>query len=197
MSVLLEILGRGMTIDVSALMLQGLKSIRATGSGSYSQLSQVINLIDNNKLDSAQQQLRLYLFENSLCINGRMAAAALCIRQGQIQNAIDELTSVYSRQPNNTMALYAMGHCYERLGKEQEAIEFYQDCLKFKNYLQFPCQRLAAIYLKNGRLEKAIEQYELLKQEYPDDVTSLVLLGYLYIAYRRYGSLPRHSIRQS
>jgi len=87
---------------------------------------------------------------------------------------------------DNTMALYALGHCYERLGKESQAVEFYQDCLKFKNYLQLPAMRLAAIYFKNGRIEKATEQYELLKSEYPDDIETLVTLGQLYIAAARY-----------
>ena len=84
------------------------------------------------------------------------------------------------------MALYALGYCYERLGKESQAIEFYQDCLKFKSYLQLPAQRLAAIYFKNGQLEKTIEQYEILKNEYPDDISTLVTLGHLYIATTRY-----------
>ncbi|NQT02326.1 MAG: tetratricopeptide repeat protein, partial [Planctomycetes bacterium] len=74
-----------------------------------------------------------------------------------------------------------LGYCYERLGKEAQAIEFYQDCLKFKSYLQLPAQRLAAIYFKKGQPEKTIEQYEMLKNEYPDDISMLVTLGHLYI----------------
>ena len=80
------------------------------------------------------------------------------------------------------MALYALGHCYERLEKEAQAIEFYQDCLKFKNYLQLPRYRLAAIYFKNAQFEKTINEYDLLRQEYPDDISTLVSLGYLHIA---------------
>jgi len=80
------------------------------------------------------------------------------------------------------MALYALGHCYERLGKESQAIEFYQDCLKFKKYLELPAQRLAAIYYKNGHLDRATEQYETLQSEYPEDISTLITLGYLYMA---------------
>ncbi|MHC4703502.1 MAG: tetratricopeptide repeat protein, partial [Planctomycetota bacterium] len=53
--------------------------------------------------------------------------------------------------------------------------------LKFKRYLELPAQRLAAIYFKNGQLEKAIQQYELLQCEYPDDISTLITLGHLYI----------------
>ena len=190
MSNLLEILGRAIAIDVADLMWRWLTSVKMPKdlyeSPRREHLNRIIDLIAGLKLDTAAEQLRLYLFENPSCIFGRMAAAAICLRNNQLEEAIEELNSVYMRQPNNTMALYALGHCYERLGKEPEAIEFYQDCLKFKNYLQLPAMRLAAIYFKNGRIGKATEQYELLKSEYPDDITALVTLGQLYIATARY-----------
>jgi tetratricopeptide (TPR) repeat protein len=186
MSTLLEILGRAITVDTADLIVSWLDALTVSKDNSesaqYPQLNKIIELLGNGKFDAAQEQIRLYLFENPACTRGRLAAAALYLQKNQIQNAIEELNSVYMRQPNNTMALYALGHCYERLGKEAQAIEFYQDCLKFKSYLQLPAQRLAAIYFKNGQLEKTIQQYELLKKEYPDDISTLVTLGHLYIA---------------
>ncbi|HLB73366.1 MAG TPA: tetratricopeptide repeat protein, partial [Sedimentisphaerales bacterium] len=190
MSSLLEILGRAIAIDVADLMWHWLNTVKLPKdldeSPKRDHLSRIIELIGDLKLDTAAEQLRLYLFENPSCVFGRMAAAAICLRNNQIEEAIEELNSVYMRQPNNTMALYALGHCYERLGKQSQAVEFYQDCLKFKNYLQLPALRLGAIYFKDRRVEKAIEQYELLKTEYPDDITALVTLGQLYIAAARY-----------
>lgn len=186
MSRLLEILGRAMTVDTADLIWHWFS---ATGlsehsgeSEQYQQLGKIVGLMGDCKIEAAEEQLRLYLFDNPSCIRGRMAAAAICLHNNQLSSAIEELNSVYVRQPNNTMALYALGHCYERLGKEAQAVEFYQDCLKFKNYLQLPRQRMAAIYFKNGQLEKTIEEYELLKNECPDDISTLVTLGYLYIA---------------
>jgi len=190
MSQLLEILGRAITIDTADLIWHWLNTVRipkgSSESAQYQQLNRVIELMSDSKLNAANEQLRLYLFDNPSCIYGRMAAAGICLHNNQIQSAIEELNSVYMRQPNNTMALYALGYCYERLGKEAQAVEFYQDCLKFKSYLQFPAQRLAAIYFKNGQLEKTIQQYQLLKNEYPDDISSLVTLGHLYIANGQY-----------
>jgi tetratricopeptide (TPR) repeat protein len=203
MSRLLEILGRAITIDTADLIWQWLDTVKpgeqcANGAGGlweddnqsvqYQELDKVVELSKKGKmkLGEMEEELRLYLFEHSCCIYGRLAAAAICLHKSQLQEAIEELKSVYTRQPNNTMALYALGHCYERLGKECEAVEFYQDCLKFKNYLQLPRQRLAAIYLKNGQLEKTIQEYELLRSEYPDDTSTLVTLGHLYIANAKY-----------
>lgn len=190
MSVLLEIFGRAITVDTAGLIWHRLNSELLANAGWKSlqgqQLQEIIDLVRDMKLDAAQQQLRLYLFDNPSCVRGRLAAAAMCMQNNRLREAIEELNSVYLRQPNNTTALYALGHCYERLGKESEAVQFYQDCLKFKNYLQFPAQRLAAIHFKHGQLEKTIQQYDLLKDQYPDDISTLVTLGYLYIAAGKY-----------
>ena len=190
MSRLLEILGRAITVDTADLIWHWLNTVRLpvedNESPRYKQLNEMIELMHAMKLDAAAEQLRIYLFEYPSCTHGRLAAAAIFLHNGQLQEAIKELNSVYMRQPNNTMALYALGYGYERLGKEAQAVEFYQDCLKFKSYLQLPAQRLAAIYFKNGQLEKTIQQYELLKNEYPDDISALITLGHLYIVTGRY-----------
>jgi len=190
MSRLLEILGRAITVDTADLIWHWLNTVNLPADDSesilYGQLNKAIELIGDKKFDAAAEQLRIYLFENPSCVYGRVAAASIFMHNSQLREAIKELNSVYMRQPNNTMALYALGHCYERLGKESQAVEFYQDCLKFKNYLQLPAQRLAAIYFKNSQLEKTIQQYELLKNGYPDDISALVTLGHLYIATARY-----------
>ncbi len=192
MSRLLEILGRAITVDTADLMWHWLNAVKLcehdTATEQLQQLDKITELMGDRRAESAQEQLRLYLFENPSCIRGRLASAAICLSKSQLNKTIEELNSVYMRQPNNTMALYALGHCYERLGKESEAIEFYQDCLKFKNYLQLPRQRLAAIYFKNSQLEKTVLEYELLADEYPDDISTLVTLGHLYIASTKYTS---------
>jgi len=186
MSRLLEILGRGITVDTADLIWHWLGatefSDNQAGPAQIEQLDKVTELMSAKKTDAAEEQLRLYLFENPGCVRGRLAAAAICLYGNRLTEAIEELNSVYMRQPNNTMALYALGYCYERLAKESQAVEFYQDCLKFKNYLQLPRQRLAAIYFKNGQVEKTIGEYEQLKSEYPEDLSTLVTLGHLYIA---------------
>ena len=184
---MLEILGGGMTVDTADLIWHWLDAVKPDDSEStQQQLDKITRLMDDRKVDAAEEQLRLYLFDNPSCVRGRLASAAICLHENRLQKAIEELNSVYLRQPNNTMALYALGHCFERLGKEAQAIEFYQDCLKFKNYLQLPRQRLAAIYFKNGQLEKTIQEYELLKNEHPDDISMLVTLGHLYVAGAEY-----------
>jgi tetratricopeptide (TPR) repeat protein len=180
-----------MEVDISELIWHWLGATKLIENHSldpqqFERLDKITEWVSENKLSAASEELRLYLFDYPSCTIGRIAAAAIYLANHRIENAIEELNSVYMRQPNNTMALYALGHCYERLGKEAEAIEFYQDCLKFKNYLQLPRYRLAALYFKKQQLKKTIDEYKLLRDEYPEDITSLVTLGYLYIASHDY-----------
>jgi tetratricopeptide (TPR) repeat protein len=186
---LLDIFGRAITVDTPELIwgwLQEHKSRWSETDPQHRHLGRIVDLIGKGLLDEANDQLRLYLFEHPSCCFGRMAAAALSLRAENLNETIEELNSVYLRQPNNTLALYVLGHCYERLGYQAQAVEFYQDCLKFKGYLQLPAQRLAAIYFKEGRVEDAIDQYEPMRQHYPDDISTLVTLGHLYLVQGRH-----------
>lgn len=189
MSHVLEILGRAITVDTSDLIWHWLNMVTFPDdhqNDQYGMLYSVLELTDRNKASAATEQLRKYLSAHPSCIYGRLAAAAICINNNQLNEAIQELNSVYMRRPNNTLALYALGYCYERLGREAQAVEFYQDCIKFKKYLQLPIQRLAAIYFKNEQFDKTIEQYQLLNGEYPDDISTLITLGYLFVLTGRY-----------
>ena len=190
MSKLLEIFGKAITVDTADLIWHWLDALQMQNSGRdrLAELEPVLDLISKMELDQAEEKLKFYLFDKPSCMAGRMLAAAICLHKNDLTGAVELLQSVYLREPNNTMALYTLGHCYERLGYEAEGVEFYQDCLKFKNYLQLPRQRLGAVYFKNGQIEKTIREYEELKNEYPDDIASLGILGYLYIANMDYES---------
>lgn len=186
MSKLLEIFGKAITVNTADLIWHWLTAVK-TRSENFSDLQnrefdEIIELLGMLRLAEAEEKVKFYLFENPDCALGRMVAVTICLHRNQLKEAIDQLQSIYMRQPSNTMALYTLGYCYERLGHESQAIEFYQDCLKFKSHLQLPRQRLAAIYLKNGRIDRTIEEYEQLVVEHPDDISSLVLLSYLYAA---------------
>ena len=187
---LLEILGRAITVNTSELIWHWLNERRQAQADSdmpeNPQLDHILDLMGYGKFSEAKEQVRLYLFGNPSCCSGRMVAAALLLQENNLKEAIAELNSIYVRQPSNTLALYVLGHCFERLGQQAQAVEFYQDCLKFNGQLQLPAQRLGAIYFKDGRLADAIAQYEPMKEFYPDDISTLVTLGHLYIATGQY-----------
>ncbi len=187
---LLEILGRAITVDTPGLIWHWLNERREaeveTEHPENPHLDHIIALMGSGKFSEARDQVRVYLFGNSGCRYGRMAAAALLLQDNNLKEAIEELNSVYLRQPSNTLALYLLGHCFERLGQQAQALEFYQDCLKFNGCLQLPAQRMGAIYFKDGRLDETIAQYEPMKEQYPDDLSTLATLGHLYIATGQY-----------
>lgn len=180
MSKLLEILGRAIAVNTAGLLWQWIESVDKSSADSE-RINEILDLISLASFDIAEERTQEYLLEIPDCVVARMCAAALCLERSDLKGAIDNLQTIYYKQPTNTLALYALGHCYERLGKEAEAIEFYQDCLKFKNYLEFPRQRLAAIYYKNGQIEKVILEYKKQLMEYPDDIETHVLLGNLFL----------------
>ena len=134
---LLGVFGRAIAIDTPELIWHWLDEHRRNrGQAASAQdrhLDQIIDLMAENRTTAAEEQLRLYLFEHPACCFARLAAVALCVGANNLHAAVEQLNSIYMRHPNNTLALYVLGHCYERMGHEAEAIEFYQDCLKFKD----------------------------------------------------------------
>ena len=193
MSKLLEVFGKAITINTADLIWYWLSakihnenSTNCDYPKDYYELNNIIDQLAQMDLEQAELSIKEYIQDNPECCMGRMLAACVKFHKNDIKSALIQLQSVYMREPNNTMALYAMGTCYERAGNIPQAMEFYQDCIKFKHYLQLPRQRMAAIYLKSGQLNKAIEQYEFIKTEYPDDISAMILLGYLNISNLNY-----------
>ncbi|MBL7214277.1 MAG: tetratricopeptide repeat protein [Phycisphaerae bacterium] len=186
MSKLLEIFGKGITVEITEILWHWLNNVLSRipdvqNSVPTGQLIPILDHLANRELLLAEDKLKLYLFEQPECIYARMAAATICLHHNNPQKAIEQAQSIYLRQPSNTMVLYVLGYCHERMGNIEQALEFYQDCIKFKSYLQLPRQRMAAIYLKEGRLDRVIYEYEQVTSEHPEDISSLVLLGHLYM----------------
>ena len=178
----LEVFGRGVTVDTADLIAgwlceyRGLKDRRGELE---SGLDEIVSLLVEKKPDALESALRRYLFSHPHCVPGHLVCAASALQNRDLALAVEELVWVYAKQPSNTVCLYALGFCHELLGQASKAIEYYQDCLKFKMNLELPLQRLAAIYVKNRQFDHAIEQYERLKKMFPDDISLQVTLGYL------------------
>ena len=190
MSKLLEIFGKAITIDSADLIWHWLNAVCQPADGEndvrQDDFNEIIELLGERNLKLTEEKLDFYLFENPDCQKGLMAGVAIELHKKNIEKAIELLDDIYRQHPSNTMALYTLGYCYEGGGHEDKALEFYQDCLKFKSHLQLPRQRMAAIYLKNGRFDKTIEHYGVLVSEHPEDISTMILLGYLLAANKQY-----------
>lgn len=186
-SKILEIFGRALNIDTPQIMWHWIDATtKKDGYFADASMNEILDLVCNLKLHLADEKIQEYKEANPGSVIGEMAEAMLSLKRNKVEQTIEHLNYIYHCQPNNTMALYALGHCYERLGRDDLAVRHYQDCVKFKGYLQLPLQRLGAIYFRNGRLTDAINQYRQLCHEYRDDTESYLILGYLYIANQEY-----------
>ncbi len=189
MNQILEVFGRGVTVNIAELITKWLCEYRSHKKGIIDcRLDQMISLLSEDKIMCQSDPLQVYLFSNPTCIYGRLVLVVCALRERDLALAVQELLMVYRKQPNNTVCLYALGFCHELLGQESKAIEFYQDCLKFKMHLQLPLQRLAAIYIKNGNYDRAIEHYEQLKKLFPEDLSSHIILGHIYATAEDYSN---------
>jgi tetratricopeptide (TPR) repeat protein len=190
MGQLLQILGRGIEVETADLIWHWLGEVADARNKSdprhAQQLRKIIESASEKRPAALQRTLDEYRVLHPRCYYADLAAAAAALTDNRLNDAVSLLKAVYSRCPRNVTALYALGHCCERLGREADAVAYYQDCLKFKNYLRLPRQRLAAIHFKNGQIEQTIGQYQQLTVEYPDDLSTLNTLGYLYIAAGQY-----------
>ena len=185
MHVLFEMLGRGTTIDVSELLIHWLQCYGPGHTDLKPQEQRIYDIIERlgeQRWSCAEELLRLHLFESPDCVYGALAAATLSLVEHRYDEVIDYLQTVFNQQPGNTMALYTLGHCHELLDQEDKAIEYYQDCLKFKNTLELPLIRLAAIYAKNADYQQAAHIYTMLYERMPEDITTQLILGHLYVA---------------
>ncbi|MGA2070783.1 MAG: tetratricopeptide repeat protein [Sedimentisphaerales bacterium] len=190
MGQLLGILGSGIEVEITDLiwhcLRQSAESIAKSDPAHAQMLEGLVGLANARKPSVLKRCLDEYRSAHPRSHYASLAAAAIALADSRLNDAFGRLNSVYSKCPRNITALYALGHCCERLGREADAIAFYQDCLKFKNHLRFPRQRLAAIYFKNGQIEKTIAEYRQLAAEYPDDLSILLTLAHLYIAVSQY-----------
>jgi len=57
----------------------------------------------------------------------------LSVRSGQYDKAIERYQKVVDIEPSNLRAYYAMAQVYESLGKVQDAIEAYNQCLELSD----------------------------------------------------------------
>jgi len=79
--------------------------------------------------------------------------------QHDYRKAIESFEKVIPYYPSDPSSLYFIGSAYESLGEDDQARTYYRKVLKINTMNVQANQRLAFLYEKEGRLEKAIETY--------------------------------------
>ena len=122
-SKILEIFGRAVNIDTPQIIWHWIDAtINKDGCLADASMGEILELMCNLKLHLADEKIQNYKEANPGSVIAEMAEAMLCLKRNKVQQTIAHLDYVYQCQPNNTMALYALGHCYERLDRDDLAV---------------------------------------------------------------------------
>jgi len=187
---LLETLGRGLAVDTAGLLIRWLNDYGYTllrdGSESRTWLEEAVEDLLRGRPGSAEQRAQACLTADPECTAAHMVLGAAHLAENRVGRAAEALQTVCRRRPDQTLALYVLGHCCERLTDESRAVACYQDSLKLRGFLRLPCLRLGAIHVKNLQYDSALDQYLALRRIDPEVMAVHTGIGHLYTATGQY-----------
>ena len=200
MSYLLELLGQGLQNDLGDLLdryfwapqrrsAQDLQAICAEHPD-WPDVQFQLGLAHLRavRLDEAIRCLRQACLHKPDYLAARLALAAAQEESGQTDQAIEHLKIANQTHPGEGPILFALGFCFEKLQRGQEAAEYYRDAIARDPSLSCARQRLAAVAVVLDDLDEAIEQYEALRNLEPEKVWIRTALAHLYY---RSGAYPQ------
>ncbi|MCF7959093.1 MAG: tetratricopeptide repeat protein [Phycisphaerae bacterium] len=114
-------------------------------------------------------------------LDARMAWASMYASDGSLNEAIDQLIKARVHHPKDSRVLFGLGYCYERKGRLDQALEFYQEGSACRPYLRQFQERSSAIHLYRNDTAAALEQFYYLQREHPEDVWVYLVLGGLHL----------------
>jgi len=107
---------------------------------------------------------------------------------GRLKKALDAWQAVLVINPRYFDALLSSGWLLDIMGRKEEARGFYEKALEVEGENKFLRKNYAMNLATTGKMKDAIEVYERLKEDYPDDYEVFQDLG---IAYGYAGDLSR------
>ncbi|MCG8408733.1 MAG: tetratricopeptide repeat protein [Phycisphaerales bacterium] len=171
MSYLLEILGRGLIAHMSGAFSgelgvapeESLEALEQAAEQNPDDIPTLIRLggqyLRHQEPVAARQVFLDILAEDKNNYAARLGLACVFDELNQIDVALEQLRIAQKTEPANPAILFCLGHCQERLGREEPAMDYYRDSLSLCPTLRNAHERLAAIYLKNDETDLAIHHY--------------------------------------
>lgn len=105
---------------------------------------------------------------------------------GDYAKAIDFYREATEQDPENTIAWYGLGNCYDGLAQTEEAVAAYQQAIRINPEDPFLRFSLANYLVKLGRLADAIASYEMVVQLDPDNADAYAGLAMAQTEMGRY-----------
>jgi tetratricopeptide (TPR) repeat protein len=100
--------------------------------------------------------------------------------RGEFKDALNYFKEATEKSPDDTVAWYGLGGCYDGLDQPEQALEAYKQVIRLDPKNAAPYFNLARYYRKLGRYEKAIETYYQAIETDPDHAPSYFDLGMVY-----------------
>jgi arylsulfatase A-like enzyme/tetratricopeptide (TPR) repeat protein len=133
-----------------------------------------------NKFEAAIQTLKRGLenIPHSEVLLSRLGHT--CMVAGRPAEALSAMSDVLKINPKNMDALTASAMVLGKIGKKEEAEKFFEKALALDPENKFLRTNYANFLAAAGRIPEAIEVYQRLTQDFPQDSRSFQLLGITY-----------------
>ncbi|MBN1436868.1 MAG: tetratricopeptide repeat protein [Sedimentisphaerales bacterium] len=203
MSTLLEVLGRGLESNFMRLILPEVKPMGAIEAAVLTEdvfkgrhdLATMLRVgmyhAENGATDRAADIFTAIVAQVPDHAETRLAWAAMYLWDASIEQAITQLELAQNQEQNDARICFALGHCYERLGQCDQAVEQYRAGIDQAPYLRQLRERIAAIHLFKNDYLQVIEQYQELSKEHPEEMWYYLVLGQLHLHQRSYEQAAR------
>ena len=197
MSYLLEALGRGLLADLRSAFENQLPSLeeddadrlqtRLAASPTSFDLAlrlgmahlRAMRLTDARRAFETARQIR------PTAVQPLLALACVYDDLGQLDVALTHLRDAQGCDPRDPAIAFATAFCHERLGQIPEAKLAYEHAIQLCPQLRNAYERLAAVAIRGGVWDDAVERYEQLAEMEPGDLDILLTLGNLYLQANR------------
>lgn len=193
MSYILEMLGRGLISHLSGAFMDSLgmrdahdiDELRDAIKDDPEDLALQVRLggqflRTDDPLEAREVFIRILAKDRDHLV-ARLGLACAFDELGQIEIALEQLRIAQKVDPANPAILFCLGYCHERLGHEDQAVDYYQDSLNICPTLRNAHERLAAIGLKNDDVDLAIHHYASLCELDPHQADLHLTLANLFV----------------
>lgn len=195
MSYLLETLGRGLLdrlLDAFRPQLQeaedadGIEELSRRHAQCPGSLDLTVRLgsalLSEGQIGRARELFDLARRRHPQSVRPHLGMACVFEELGWLENALGELERAREIDGRDPAVVFAIGLCHERLGRRGEARAAYRSSIDLCPRLRNGHERLAAVALRDGRMEDAIHWQERLARLEPGDRDVLLALGSLQLA---------------
>lgn len=189
MSLILEVLGKGLESDICDILLPFYRLGESEWSDSQDsdsceqnrELLRGLEYLQDSDFEAAASILENVCRSNPQNVAACAGAAAVFEKLGEIGKALEYLRSLSRICPCQAHIEFAIGLCFEKIGDSETAAVHYRCATSLDESFVSPWARLAATGLAGKNYDEAIECYEQLIRIVPEDNRLRASLGGLYL----------------